>query len=133
MPAQPAPWIGQRNERCHPVSAMIRLILAALGIAAHLVFVTAPVGAQPDADPRSSLTRQQDASALRLARRLIDGDINVQVFTAEHAARLCYGAASANSPAGPTVRDREGLTQSQREQFAECVGKSGYRLRASRG
>lgn len=109
---------------------MIRLILAALGIAAHLVLVTAPVGAAPDADPRSSLTRQQDAAALRLARRLVDGDIAVQIFTAEHAARLCYRAASANSPAGPVARDREGLTPSQRSQFADCARKSGWRLRS---
>jgi hypothetical protein len=109
---------------------MTRLLLAALGIAGHLAFVTAPAGAQNLADPEMNLTRQQEAAARRLAARLVDGDINVQVFTAEHAARLCYGAASANSPVGPTARDRDGLTASQRDQFRDCVKSSGYRLRS---
>jgi hypothetical protein len=111
---------------------MFRLA-AALGIAAHLAVVTAPAGAQRSADPDHGLTRQQDAAALRLARRLVDGDINRQVFTAEHAARLCYGAASANSPVGPTARDRDGLTASQRAQFSDCVEQSGWRLQPARG
>jgi hypothetical protein len=109
---------------------MTRLLRAALGIAGHLVFVTVPIGAQNLADPAMNLTRQQEAAARRLASRLVDGDIAVQVFTAQHAARLCYGAASANSPVGPTARDRDGLTVSQRDQFRDCVEQSGWRLRS---
>lgn len=112
---------------------MLRLPAAALGIAAHLAFFAQPARAQPAGDPGHRLTRQQDAAALRLARRLVDGDINRQVFTAQHAARLCYGAAAARAPVGPVVRDREGLSASQRTQFADCVEQSGWRLRPRRG
>jgi hypothetical protein len=124
----PAAYEAQQNVS-RPDPPMFRLLLATLGIAAHLAVVTAPAGAQPSDDPRHGLTRQQDAAALRLARRLVDGNISVQVFTAEHAARLCYGAAAANSPVGPTARDRNGLTASQLTQFRGCVEQSGYRLR----
>lgn len=94
---------------------MKRLLLAALGAAA---LATSPGLAQTSADN----------AIRRLTRQLVDGNINVQVYTAAHTAQLCYRAAAANSPVGSRARDRNGLTESQRRQFAECAEQSGYRL-----
>lgn len=75
------------------------------------------------------LPREQSAAARRLARQLVDGDVNRQVFTSDYAARLCYRAAVANPSNARGRADRDRLTPAQRGQFTACVEQSGYRLR----
>lgn len=97
------------------VAAPLALLLAALPAAGQ---THGPVVLPPD----------QSAAAERLAGRLVDGDLNRQVFTADHAARLCYRAARANSSNAHGTPDRDGLTAARHRQFTDCVEQSGYRL-----
>ncbi len=92
-----------------------------------LVLAVVPVAAQTHGPVH--LPTEQSAAARRLARQLVDGDINRQVFTADYAARLCYRAAVANPSNARGTPDRDRLTPSQRRQFASCVEQSGYRIR----
>ncbi len=71
----------------------------------------------------------QSAAADRLARQLVDGDTNRQVFTPEYAARRCYRAAKSNPSNRAGQPDRDGLTPRQRSQFIACVAADGFRLR----
>ncbi|MGU9982043.1 hypothetical protein ACJ4V0_18580 [Phreatobacter sp. HK31-P] len=103
---------------------MFRLVLAALAL---LAIAAVPVSAQTYGDIR--LPPEQDAAAMRLARRLVDGDISRQVFTADYTARLCYRAAVSNTSNAAGSRDRNGLAPPQQAQFTDCVGQSGYRMR----
>jgi hypothetical protein len=103
---------------------MIRLILAALAIAGHLAFVTAPAGAQGgERDPQ--LAAPQERAARQLARRLVDGNVSVQVWTAAHTARVCFKSALSRG-SGNLASAR--LSAQEQRYFGECAEASGYRM-----
>lgn len=97
-------------------------------LAAPLALLLAAVPAAGQTHGPVALPPDQSAAAERLAGRLVDGDLNRQVFTADYAARLCYRAARANSSNTHGTPDRDGLTAAQHRQFTHCVEQSGYRL-----
>lgn len=94
-----------------------------------LVITVAPCEAQTHGPIR--LPPDQSAAARRIALRLVDGDVSKQVFTADHAARLCYRAAVSNPSNAGGARDRDRLAPRQRAQLVECLADSGFRLRGS--
>jgi len=100
------------------------VVLVAL---AHVALASVPALGQSHGDIR--LPSDQSAAARRIALRLADGNVSKQVFTADYAARLCYRAAVSNPSNAGGARDRNRLTQRQRDQLVECLAESGYRLR----
>ena len=106
---------------------MLRVLPPALAALAHLVIAAAPASSQTFGDIH--LPPRQEAAARQLAQRLVDGDVNRQVLTADYAARLCYRAAMSNASNGAGRPDRDRLTPARRAQFVDCIGQSGYRLR----
>jgi hypothetical protein len=109
---------------------MTRLLLAALGIALQFVVITPPATAQRGADAELSLTRPQEAAARQLARRFVDGNVSVQVFTAEHTARVCFKSALSRGSSDTSRNAR--LSAREMGFFAECAESQGFRLRAAR-
>ena len=105
---------------------MIPFRPAALAAPLAILFVGVPAAAQTHGPV--DLPPEQSAAARRLARQLVDGDVNRQVFTADYAARVCYRAAVANPSNARGTPDRDRLTPDQRGQFTACIEQSGYRL-----